>query len=323
MTDLKYELVEVSEDEISTFIGRIYSNYLHNNPLYRLRALKNFSDVKKGELGGYVTSGDNLSQIGNCWVYDKAFIKDDSKVTGNVRVKDNAIINNSMLDGTILVKNNVYISDSKLSTNGSISVVEDYSRIVDCVVQKNNFLISGKTTITNIKFYPKQEAELRLDGDTCLKIDYRKGYNDFISIESISSFIENGTIEGELDLNPDNWFANGRKRNFVKNKINEYLMRNPLYTSDLVFTLVSGREITQRLVDTIDKSVVEYMVRVGFHEDRVENFIKRGSTAVEKIKQNIKSGKNTEYTHEGLTFYSNHIESIGFYTIVTMGDIKV
>ena len=46
--------------------------------LYRIRALKSFGDVKKGDLGGYIESESNLSHEGNCWVYDdaKVFGKD-------------------------------------------------------------------------------------------------------------------------------------------------------------------------------------------------------------------------------------------------------
>ena len=33
--------------------------------LYRIRALKSFSDVKKSDLGGYVRKLGNLSQSGN------------------------------------------------------------------------------------------------------------------------------------------------------------------------------------------------------------------------------------------------------------------
>lgn len=34
--------------------------------VYQIKALKDFNDVKAGDLGGYVASEDNLSQEGNC-----------------------------------------------------------------------------------------------------------------------------------------------------------------------------------------------------------------------------------------------------------------
>ena len=45
--------------------------------LYRIKALKDFNYVYKGDLGGFIESEENLSQEGNCWVYD------DSIVFGN------------------------------------------------------------------------------------------------------------------------------------------------------------------------------------------------------------------------------------------------
>ena len=48
--------------------------------LHRVKALKDFDDVKKGELGGYVESERNLSQAGNCWVYGNAKVCDNAKV---------------------------------------------------------------------------------------------------------------------------------------------------------------------------------------------------------------------------------------------------
>jgi hypothetical protein len=45
----------------------IKDNY---SDFYRLKALKNFLDVKRGDLGGYVEGYYNLSQSGDCWIYD-------------------------------------------------------------------------------------------------------------------------------------------------------------------------------------------------------------------------------------------------------------
>ena len=54
--------------------------------LYRIQSLRSFSNVKEGELGGYIESEDNLSHDGMCWVYDEA------KVFGNAKVYNNACV---------------------------------------------------------------------------------------------------------------------------------------------------------------------------------------------------------------------------------------
>ena len=58
--------------------------------LYRIKALKDFSDVKKGDFGGYVQQERNLSQFGNAWVYGNARVYENAWVYGNARVCSNA-----------------------------------------------------------------------------------------------------------------------------------------------------------------------------------------------------------------------------------------
>ena len=54
--------------------------------LYRIQSLRSFSNVKEGELGGYIESEDNLSHDGMCWVYDEAKVFGNAKVCGNANV---------------------------------------------------------------------------------------------------------------------------------------------------------------------------------------------------------------------------------------------
>ena len=67
----KYELtneeLKVIDDDISPY-------GMYSTIVYRIRALKDFGDVKAGDLGGYVNSEENLSHEGNCWIYDDAKI---------------------------------------------------------------------------------------------------------------------------------------------------------------------------------------------------------------------------------------------------------
>lgn len=74
---MKYELTDETIDVSGT-------------TLHRIKALKDFGNVKKGELGGYVESEYNLSQIGNCWVYGNARVCGNAEVCGNAWVYGNA-----------------------------------------------------------------------------------------------------------------------------------------------------------------------------------------------------------------------------------------
>jgi hypothetical protein len=58
--------------------------------LYRIRALTSFSDVKAGDLGGWIEKEDCLSQFGDAWVYDDADLSGivDADLSGIVDPRD-------------------------------------------------------------------------------------------------------------------------------------------------------------------------------------------------------------------------------------------
>ena len=64
--------------------------------LHRIKALRSFSDVTVGDLGGWIESEKNLSQKGDAWIYDdanicgNALVCGDAKVCGNAEVCGNA-----------------------------------------------------------------------------------------------------------------------------------------------------------------------------------------------------------------------------------------
>ena len=68
---------------------------------YRPKAVKDFSNVSKGEIGGIVAGYHNLSHKGKCWVYD------DANVSGNARISENAKVCSGarVFEGTIICGN--------------------------------------------------------------------------------------------------------------------------------------------------------------------------------------------------------------------------
>jgi hypothetical protein len=51
--------------------------------LFRIRALRDFGDVRAGDIGGYIESELNLSHDGNAWVFGNARVSGDAWVSGN------------------------------------------------------------------------------------------------------------------------------------------------------------------------------------------------------------------------------------------------
>ena len=79
--------------------------------LFRLKAVKDFSDVHKGDLGGYVMNYHNLSQKGNCWVYNEAVVRENAKITENARIYDKAkVCGYAQIFGDAKVSGLAYIS---------------------------------------------------------------------------------------------------------------------------------------------------------------------------------------------------------------------
>ena len=59
---------------------------LFGRKLFRIRALRDFGDVKAGELGGYVEKEGNLSHDGNAWVFFDAEIYGNAKISGDAKI---------------------------------------------------------------------------------------------------------------------------------------------------------------------------------------------------------------------------------------------
>ena len=112
MKNRKYELTDIT----MRYEGRT---------LYRIRALKDFADVKKGKLGGWVQTEDNLSQEGYCWVYNNA------KCMDNARMYDNS----TMFDRSEMHDNTIMYDYSRMYGN---SAMYDYSRMLDYTTMYGN-----------------------------------------------------------------------------------------------------------------------------------------------------------------------------------------
>jgi hypothetical protein len=73
--------------------------------LYQIEALTSFSDVVKGDLGGWIEREGNLNQWGNAWVYENAWVSGNARVKDNTRVCDDArVLGNAWVSGNALVE---------------------------------------------------------------------------------------------------------------------------------------------------------------------------------------------------------------------------
>ena len=121
MNDKKYEILMDKENTIE-WEGRT---------LHRIRALKDFRNVRKGDTGGYVENEYNLSQEGDCWIYDEA------KAMDNSRIYDNSVMYNYsvMYDYSEIHDSSIMHDNGRMYNN---SRMYDYSEIHDSSIMHDN-----------------------------------------------------------------------------------------------------------------------------------------------------------------------------------------
>ena len=102
------------------------SKTVDGHTVYRIIAEKDFDDIKKGTLGGFVESEDNLSHKDRCWIYDnaeilgKAKVYDNAKIYDFVRIFDNAkVYDNAIISGNSVVCDNAIVYHNAMVCNNA------------------------------------------------------------------------------------------------------------------------------------------------------------------------------------------------------------
>ena len=131
---------------------------VYDKTLYRIEALRNFSDVKKGDKGGYIEKEENLSQNSNCWVYDDAMVYGTARVYDHAKVYDYAeVYDKAWVYGNAKVFNNAQVYCNAL--------VIDNARVYGKAEVYHNARIFG-----NARIYGN--AEIRGDAEIASNSDY-------------------------------------------------------------------------------------------------------------------------------------------------------
>ena len=132
--------------------------------LYRIIALKDFGDVKKGDLGGWIEKAENLSQKGDCWVcryanvYNDAKVYEDAVIFGNVEIYDNAEVYGAarIFDDAQVYGNSIIYGEAKIHDNAYIhgnANIYGNAYIHGNVIIKGNVEIGGFAEVSNIGDY--------------------------------------------------------------------------------------------------------------------------------------------------------------------------
>ncbi|NGP56808.1 hypothetical protein FLT15_00055 [Paenibacillus thiaminolyticus] len=109
------------------FTGETTTDIAEGATLHRIRAVRNFADVKAGDLGGWIESEYNLDHAGKCWVYDDSAVFGRGRVRHNAKVMNNSNVydNGTVGDGAIIDNSSVFGS----ATVGHLARIEDRSQV--------------------------------------------------------------------------------------------------------------------------------------------------------------------------------------------------
>ena len=116
------------------------SIYCNISKSYRPKAVKNFSNIHKGDIGGIMKGYYNLSQKGDCWVHNNAAIFGNARISGNAvitgvaEVRDNARVSGTTVikDNTIICGDTIIDGDIKITGNNlKIQNNDDLQKILE------------------------------------------------------------------------------------------------------------------------------------------------------------------------------------------------
>ena len=184
MENRKYEMTNITME-------------FEERTLYRIRALKNFRNVEAGDLGGWVSGKYNLSQEGECWIYDEAKCMDNARMYHNSVMYNNAIMcdfsemhgcsemhnysamldNSRMYNCSAMYDNSRMYNDSKMYNN---------SRMFDNSAMYNNaVMLDNSKMFENSRMY--RDSRLKNKEKLCGKL-----------VTKVDRFIEINNTEGRV-----------------------------------------------------------------------------------------------------------------------------
>ena len=102
--------------------------------------------MKVGDVGGFVESEWNLSQEGNCWIYDDAKCMDSASVCDNAKMYNRSCMcdNSRMYDNSIMFNNSVMYDYSIMYDNSEMygnSIMFNNTRMYNNSIMCNNSIM--------------------------------------------------------------------------------------------------------------------------------------------------------------------------------------
>lgn len=139
--------------------SRIYNG----RTLFRIRALKDFYNMRAGELGGWLERESNLSQDGTAWVTESAMVMDRAHVQDGAVVQSDSILSGKVnVFGKAIITSGVIKDEAKVGGYASVSRAEiaENAVVIDDAAIYPNAKIGGNARI---------EGKAQIGGDAVIK----------------------------------------------------------------------------------------------------------------------------------------------------------
>lgn len=194
--------------EIVNVVEKKYELIKAEDEMYQIKALRDFGDVKKGDLGGFVEKENNLSHLGNCWIYDRASVYGDAYICNNAKIKDGACVigsaivgDNAIINGWAFIKDRAVIKGDAIVSDHAC--VRGEAEINSKAVISNNACINGNARITGnaiVKDRAYVGGVAIIAGNAILKDNQSIGNHAVVTIDLSKNLKEN--IRCQTDLCP-------------------------------------------------------------------------------------------------------------------------
>lgn len=171
---------------------------------YQIKALRDFGDVKKGDLGGFIQKEENLSHFGNCWIYDKASVYGNAHIGNNAKVKDDAFVFGSAVVGgdTIVSEQAVIRNQAQVLGYARISggacvrdracvgdnaivdsqaTIDEDAKIEGGAIVTNSAYVGGRAVITGNAVIRDNQ---RIEGNAVVTVDLSKNLKENIRCQT-------------------------------------------------------------------------------------------------------------------------------------------
>ena len=177
----------------------------YGRTLYRIKALKAFGDVRKGELGGFVEKEENLDQEGSAWVSGNAAVCENAWVSGNAWVRGNAVVcgyatvwGNAVVRGNAVVYGYATVSGNAWVRGNAVvrenAVVCGYATVWGNAVVRGSAVIGGNATVGGSAVVFKTSHYLAVG-----PIGSRDGFTTFFRTKHLTIGVKCGCFTGDMD----------------------------------------------------------------------------------------------------------------------------